>query len=161
MGNTGNRHLDRMIDLLKLKFTLLQDIHAITREQTVLMSEQGMDGLGRLIALKQDKINEIDGIDEEFLTNMQKLKKGLNVASLEEIKTNETKRLEDLNMLTDRIIKLSNEISGIEKENSVKAKALLNSLGEKARKANRGRTVTLAYNQGYLNTNSYFIDKKK
>jgi len=62
----------------------LKSILSLTRAQTEAISEEGMDGLQSLIDQKQSKIDEINGLDEEFNACFTALKQKLGVKSLDE-----------------------------------------------------------------------------
>lgn len=162
MNNTPEGYIQRLTEISEKKINYLKDMVSLTKAQTESISEEGMDGLRKLINEKQTKIDEIDSADEEFNACFAAFKQKLGVKSLEEAGALGIKGVKELQELICRIMDLLTEISEIEKQNKEKANSLLDNLGAKIREIREGRRVSSAYSPvASLSPPSYFIDKKK
>jgi len=79
MNGTPEGYIQRLVEISKKKMDCLKSILSLTRAQTEAISEEGMDGLQSLIDQKQSKIDEINGLDEEFNACFTALKQKLGV----------------------------------------------------------------------------------
>jgi len=161
MKNSSDNRIAGMIELLNQKSRLLQDMLFITKEQSSAICEKNLDGLERLIASKQAKIDKIDEIDMEFETNLEEYKKSMNVKNLDELQGKGIIELQDLKRATGEVMKLVDEIMKLEKANGKNAKALMNEIESKIRNISQGKKAQLAYYPALNNASSYFIDRKK
>ncbi|HOP91874.1 MAG TPA: flagellar protein FlgN [Acetivibrio thermocellus] len=162
MNGTPEGYIQRLVEISKKKMDCLKSILSLTRAQTEAISEEGMDGLQSLIDQKQSKIDEINGLDEEFNACFTALKQKLGVKSLDEAGTLGIKGVKELQSLVSKIMGLLKEISEVERSNKEKANSLLSFLGAKIREIREGRKVSSAYSPvASLSPPSYFIDQKK
>jgi hypothetical protein len=166
MDMTLGKYLGRLNELQQKKMVLLQKILTLTREQTETITENGLDGLNRLIAEKQLWIDSLKKDDEEFVTCFQKLKKMAGISKLDQLDVSklEGTASEDaklLKNLTAEIMETIGVISEIEKVNSEKSKSLLSKFSCEVKKLNQGKKMVKAYKVGPINPPSYFVDKKK
>lgn len=155
--------IERVIEASNKKYKCLQDIILLTMAQTEAISEEGMDGLDKLISEKQIKIDEINKIDEDFEKHLNLLKQKLGVNKLDEINNLPLKGTKELKQITEQIMELLTEINKLEKQNHEKAKSLLDEFGAKIRQIRDGKKLNNAYyNPGAgLTPPAYFLDKKK
>lgn len=155
--------IERVIEASNKKYKCLQDLILLTMAQTEAISEDGMDGLDKLINEKQIKINEINKIDEDFGKYLNLLKQKLGINRLDELNTSQLKGAKELKEITGQIMNLLAEINKLEKQNYEKAKGLLDEFGAKIRQIREGKKLNNAYyNSGDgLVPPAYFLDKKK
>lgn len=161
MDNSVEKCIVLMNEGLKKKNRYLQDLYELTVEQTSAISSEDIEGLNRLVGSKQEKIDAIDKLDEEFKLNFKRLKSMLGVSSLDGI---DAGRIEGARELKDRvadILSIVKKISDLEGLNSAAAKKLLNSLGNEVKKLNQGLKISNVYAPVKIERSSYFIDKKK
>lgn len=154
--------IEKVIEASNQKYKYLQDLILLTMAQTEAISEEGMDGLGKLIGEKQIKIDEINKLDEDFGVYFDLLKQMLGVIKLDEIKTSGLNGVKELKQITGQIMELLNEINTLERQNNEKAKRLLDDLGMKVKQISEGKKLSNVYNPGAgMRPPSYFVDKKK
>jgi hypothetical protein len=158
---TAEEYINRLLNISTTKHGLLSDILDLTRTQTNTITEDGIEELGKIIARKQEKIDEINKLDEEFDVYFKRLKQLLNVKNLDELSGLKVEGVDKLQHIVKGIIDTVKEISLIEKQNRDKANALLNKLGEHLDTISKGKRMSSAYMQESVQTYSYFIDKKK
>jgi FlgN protein. len=146
---------------MQKKKVLVQDILDLTREQSKVINEDGLDELRKLIDKKQLKIDDMGKLDEEFNVYFSRLKLSQKVTSLDELDMAGVKGAKELKALTSEVVKIITSITEIEKENNDKTSSLLNQFGAGLKKVNQGKRVNNAYTPMQINKPSYFIDKKK
>lgn len=162
MDGTPERYIERLTEISNKKYKSLQDMFLLTMAQSEAINEDGLEGLQKLLDDKQSKIEEINKADEDFNVYYTRLKQTMGINSLAEINTPGIKGVKELQQLIGQIMDLLKEISEIEKQNSDKAKNLLNGLGSKIKEISQGKKVSSAYNSSPAAIPpSYFIDKKK
>jgi uncharacterized phage infection (PIP) family protein YhgE len=154
--------IQRVLEASNKKYSYLKELILLTRAQTEAISEEGMEGLEKLIDEKQVRIDEINKLDRDFRVYVDLLKQKLGVNKLDEINNPGLIGLKELKQITGQIVELINEISALEKENNEKAKNLLDDLGAKIRQIREGKKLNNVYNAGTgVIPPAYFVDKKK
>jgi len=162
MEITPEGYIERLIEISSKKDGCLKEILHLTRTQSELINEDGLDGLQKLIDDKQRMIEEINKADEDFNVYLTRLKQKLGVSNLDEINDPKIKGVKELQEIIARIMKLVGEISELENQNIIKAKNLLNDFGSKIKSINEGKKVNNAYNNSSaMVSTSYYFDKKK
>lgn len=153
-------------DMLLKKKSLLLGIKELTLAQTNAITDSELERLNVLIKEKQQRIDEIDLIDEEFSKCFLKIKSQFGISGIDELDLpavgkeayGEAKQLKSL---TSEIMDIIRDISETEKINSQKSKSLLEHFQNEIRKINQGKKANNAYMPKYSGTPSYFVDKKK
>ncbi|RCX14786.1 FlgN protein [Anaerobacterium chartisolvens] len=159
---TPEKYVDRLLELSSQKYKLLEEILLLTRQQAATIREDELKRLEDFIASKQEKIDSIDKIDEEFNVYFQRLKHQLKIKSLDQLKDHEIGGIRDLQAIVGKVMSIIAEISKLEKANGAQAQKLLSSLGDEIKKINQGKKMNSAYNPNpVFQPPSYFIDKKK
>lgn len=162
MDAMPERYIERLIEISRKKHSCLQDMVLLTMAQSEAINEDGLEGLQKLIDDKQKKIEDINKIDEDFNVYFTRLKQQFKINSLSELKAPNIKGVKELQQLIKQIMDLLNEINAIEKQNSDKARKLLDNLGSQIKRINEGKRVSSAYSTDPSSRPpSYFIDKKK
>lgn len=161
MELTPDKYAERLTETSGKKLELLQQMLVLTRRQSEIINEDGIDTLEKIVEGKQKLIDEINKLDEAFDVYFSRLKSALKVKSLDEIRGTQLKGVKQLQDTIGQITDLIKEISGIEKINNIKAKSLLQSLGNEIKKVNQGKKMNSAYRPVPTQVPSYFIDKKK
>lgn len=165
MVMTTDKYIERLFELHQKKKELLSDILDFTQKQTDMIAEDGLDSLGNLIEEKQQKINAIDKLDEEFEIYFQRLKTAMGISKLEQIDeiklgASAATGARQLKSLTAEILDIIRRINEIEQLNSEKSKKLLDEFGKEIRNINQGKKVSNAYKPTPISSPSYFLDKK-
>lgn len=161
MDISPEKYVQRLNEILGKKLIFLKDILSLTRDQETSIGEENIDGLEKLIDAKQEKIDAIDKLDEEFSVYFQRLKTVLKVDSLSELNASGIAGAKELKLTVSEVVEVISAIEVLEKKNNVSAKKLLDSIGGEVRKLNQGIKFNRAYIPAPMQTTSYFIDKKK
>lgn len=138
MDNSPEFCIEKIIEASNKKYKCLQDLVLLTMAQTEAISEEGMDGLEKLINEKQIKIDEINKIDEDFGIYFNLLKQKLGINKLDEIDASQLKGAKELKQIIGQIMELLSEINKLEKQNYAKAKNLLDEFGMKLKQIREG-----------------------
>ncbi|NLB78680.1 MAG: flagellar protein FlgN [Clostridiaceae bacterium] len=161
MDTSAEKYFDRMVEILDKKRQLLEDMLALSKAQTPVITAETLDKLKGLIDEKQEKIEAINILDEEFSVYFERLKTTANVKKLDDIDAKAFPGAKALKERTGEILKLVEGISQIEKSNNDKSKKLHEELGSEIKKINQGKRINNAYNPSPSNPAAYFLDKKK
>ncbi len=161
MDTSAEKYFDRMVEILDKKQLLLKDMLALTQAQTPVIKAEALDELERLINEKQQKIESIDKLDEEFSVYYERLKATANVKKLDDIDARAFPGAKALKERIGEILELVSNISQIEKSNNDKSKELHEQLGSQIKKINQGKRINNAYNPAPPNSTAFFVDKKK
>lgn len=162
MDSNPEVYIERMLEISEKKRTLLESMLSLTLSQAKVITEEGIQDLKVLVNAKQEKINEIDRIDENFDVYFRRLKQILKVKSLDEMNGAGIKGIKQLQECIKKIMAIMKDISTIESENNLKTQNLLNKLGTGINTINHGKKAAIAYTPGYnYQTKSHYFDKKK
>lgn len=162
MATDSRDYFKNMTELLVKKKMLLAEMLELTRNQTPAIEEGSLDKLQKLIEEKQSRIDEIDRLDTEFKTCMEKLKAAAGVKDLGELEAARFPGAEGLKQATAEVMTLLGEISSVEKVNNAKSKELLEKLGSQIKRLNQAKKLSNAYNKpDAAGPSSFFVDKKK
>lgn len=158
---TAAEYISSLVELLEKKKSHMQCILDLTQKQSAVIDQDSLEELQKLIDEKQIHIDTINKIDEDFEVYFRRLKSTLNIKTLNELELPGVSGAAALKDETAAIIELIKKISKLEETNSIKAKGLLENLGDEIKKLNQGKKISSAYNPSPLSNPSYFIDKKK
>jgi len=150
-----------MTELSQKKYALLKEMLMFTKGQTSAIADGNINNLQRLIENKQERIEQIDKLDDEFKTCFQRLKLVLKIDKLDELRETEIGGVKELQNVVGLITELIKEISEIEKKNSDELKKLMAATAVEIKKLNQGKTINNAYKRNQTMAPSYFIDKKR
>lgn len=159
---TPEQYIYRLTEISQKKYKLLQDMFILTGEHAKTINQEGIERLDKIIEAKQNLIEQIDKLDEEFNVYFSRLKQSLGIKSFDELKGPGFKGMEELQASVKQVMALIGEISQLDEQNNKNARILLNNLGDEIKKINQGKKVNMAYNPSpIVQPPSYFIDKKK
>lgn len=161
MTLTTEKYFERMHEVSASKLGLLKEMLDLTKKQSEVITEETTDQLLKIIEDKQRLIESIDKLDEEFNIYLERLKFELKVKNLDELKGSTIPGLIEFKQCIGLIMKVMNEIDELDKKNNIKAKELLNNLGQEIKKLNQGKMVNQLYTPKSYQASSYYIDKKK
>lgn len=159
MINDG--YMQELIEILNKKISLLEQIFDLTNAQSLAIDDGDTGWLESLVAEKQDKIDAINKLDEEFDTYFACLKSLLNIKRMDELKTDEIPGAAKLKQKVEEVVAIVKKISEVETRNNENAKALLNKFGEEIKSINQRKKANQAYASSPLKPQAHFIDKKK
>lgn len=162
MVKNPDKHVQSMQDLCKKKYTLLKDILELTQKQTQLVSKQDFEELNKIIDIKQERIDEINRLDENFSRELQELKAVFGVERLDDVgkaRAEGVKGLRELQSAIKDIVDLTGQIGVIEGENNKMVSATFKEMSKKLKEINTAREVRKAYGKRQDMDPVYF-DKK-
>lgn len=161
MDTSVGKYFDRMTEILKKKELLLKDMLYLTESQTNAIQSEDLDLLKKYIDKKQQKIDAINKLDNEFEIYFERLKAASSVKKLEDLDVSEFPGAKGLKEATAGILAMAGRISETEKINSQKSTELKKKLGEQISKVKQTKKINNAYNPVSPTVPSYYIDKKK
>lgn len=161
MDTSVGKYFDRMTEILKKKELLLKDMLYLTESQTNAIQSEDLDLLRKLIDKKQQKIEDINKLDNEFEIYFERLKAASNVTKLDDLNASEFPGARGLKEATAGVLAVAGKIREIEKINSQKSAELKKNLGDLVSKAKQTKKINNAYNPASPTATSYYIDKKK
>ncbi|HEX9062970.1 MAG TPA: flagellar export chaperone FlgN [Clostridia bacterium] len=155
-------YFTRLTEITLKKYYLLEEILRMTKAQSETIREDGIDELGALIAGKQERIDRIDKLDEQFEVYFKRLKQELGINNLAEAGGENLPGAKELQDVTGKVLGLLNEINAVEKSNNQKTVNLLNLFKSEIKSLNQAKKVNSAYHPvAATETPAYFINKKR
>ncbi|KNY28609.1 flagellar protein FlgN [Pseudobacteroides cellulosolvens] len=154
-------YIERLLEITDSKYTCLQEMLELTNEQANVIDGDQIARLEEIIDSKQKIIEKVDKLDDEFEVYFHRLKSEAGIKSVDELKTSEVKGLKELKKSVSNVMGILKELSDMEKSNGNKAKKVLGDIGNELKNINVAKKVNSAYGSIPLQTESYFIDKKK
>ncbi len=152
----------RLTEITLKKYYLLEEILCMTKAQSETINEDGINELGVLISGKQEKIDRIDKLDDQFEVYFKRLKQELGINNLAEADGKSLPGAKELQDVTGKVLGLLNEINEVEKSNNQKTVNLLNLFKGEIKSLNQAKKVNRAYHPVVATeTPSYFINKKR
>lgn len=161
MTITAEKYVEQLLNISQKKHELLKGILSITREQTGVITEEGSEQLIKFIDMKQERIDAVDKLDDEFKSCFEGLKQEMKVKSLDELKSHSIRGIGELQQCISGIMQTVKEISLLEEENRDKANKLLGELGSEIKKLNQGKRMSSAYSSPSVPPSAYYFDTKK
>lgn len=153
---------NQLIQLLAKKKEYLIKMLELTKLQTIAIEDKIDDKLNQYIDDKQQFIDRINVLDDEFAKRFDTLKKEMGVESLEQVVTSYPTHYQELKIITQEVKKLIEDIFMLEKENSVKLKQRFDDIKGKLKQVSGGKKMVSAYEGKNRGTaNGAFFDNKK
>ena len=154
--------LNRLIAITAHKKQRLQALHNMTKMQSSAIEQGDIDLLTGCIREKQRHIDAIDKLDQEFCSIYDgDIKNELASGLFKERKSEEKELFEKLQDEISCVQEIIKKIYHIEKQNSHKAKELMNDIKQKIRHIQTGKKGYNAYNKHYSISDGIHIDQKK
>jgi len=161
LNKSPEAYIERLLEITDSKYACLQEMLKLTTEQANVLDGSQMEKLEEIIDSKQKIIEKVDKLDDEFQVYFHRLKTESGIKSLEELNVGEVKGLKELKASVSNVMGILKEMSELDKSNNSKAKKALEDIGNEIKNINVARKVNSAYGSTPVQTESYFIDKKK
>jgi hypothetical protein len=159
---TPEQYIQKLIELSEKKLDALREILNLTKEQSIVITEDSAEEIERLIDSKQLQIDSIDELDKSFEVYYSRLKSVLGVQSIEEIAVIQLQGAAELKQIVTTIFNTTRQIQSLEVENKNKVQAIVNKLGNDIKRIRQSKVANNGYNVGSkMPQPSYFFDKKK
>lgn len=155
-------YLNIMIDTLKKKEVLLEELKSTTLRQTDILEQEEFDadGFDSTIDEKQSKIDELLKLDEGFMEIYDKVKGNLKTDG-----KNYVSEIEQVKVYIKKQTDLSVELQAMEEKNRVKLSVHLSKGRQKGKDFRTSSRTAAAYYKNMSNHHqdgdSYFLDSKK
>ncbi|HEY5586486.1 MAG TPA: flagellar export chaperone FlgN [Ruminiclostridium sp.] len=159
---TPEQYIQKLIELSKKKLDGINEILNLTKQQSIIISEDSANELDGLIELKQFQMDMIDELDKSFEVYYARLKSILGVQSIEEIKMKQLQGAAELKQIITTIFDKTKQIQSLEIENKNNVQAIVNKLASDIKRIRQSKMANNGYNVAAKQPRpSYFFDKKK
>lgn len=154
-------YIDRLNEILVKKQTILHEISGFTRMQREALQGEKYNELEILIARKQERIEAVNKLDEQFAVYSSRLKDIAGITSFDELPRLNIPGTRELKANVSAIFDLLNEIKSIEEENTGKLTDEMSKLKDKIKQSNSFKKVNKAYSPPGTGMTNHYFDKKK
>lgn len=142
------------------KLALFNEILMFTKTQNEVIKNQRFEEIDQLIKERQQRMDAIDKLDEQFVVYSSKLKEAIGIVSFEELPKANMPGTSELKNIILEIQKSIAKIKQIDDENTSLVKTEMKNTRENIDNTNAHKRATGAYYPPD-NTTSYYFDKKK
>ena len=152
------KYMETLIQISEEKYSALEQIYKLTKDQTNAIEEEDIDKLNILINKKQEEINIIKSLDIKFEKIVDEIKLEYNVKKLNELDVchDDVKRIQ---YIVNMIISRGKQIHDIEVKNSDELRNAKNYLENKIKNLKIGKKAVSGY--GCNLKNPVYFDKNK
>lgn len=150
-----------LIKLSEGKLFLIQQLLTLTESQSYSLEKEESDKIEKILQQKQDLMNRIDILDEEFVNKYDILRKDSYIDNIDSL---HLEGRENLKLLQNKISQIKNiieKIQKIDKANMDKLKQNMESVKNKLKKVKYGKKVAKGYGEKKTGGYSIFVDKKR
>lgn len=160
--NQNRTYVDMMVDVLRRKRSILEQLLKDTKKQEQLLLEEKMDvdAFNALVENKGTKIEELNEIDEGFDALFQRVKSEI-VSHREEYQF----QIETMQSLIAEVSSLGVSVQALEQQNSERFRAFLARERQEIRKFHVNNRTASVYYQNMPNIHrdnqSYFLNERK
>lgn len=148
-----------LVDLVKNKYDLLDDIYELTKKQSEVIDNVELDVLSILIDEKQERIDLIRKVDNNFEAIVSDLKILYDIKSLDELEV-KSPNIAILKENVKNVMEILKNIVELEASNKEKITSKKNQLEVKMGKTQNGKKAIKQYGNIGSYTDAYFFDKK-
>lgn len=163
-----NELINILIQTSEIKYHIMSEIYEITKIQGINIENANTDSLLENIEKKQQKIDEINKLDQKFYSGYINIKEHLKITSLENIDTQKYPNIKDLKQNISNILNLTKDIDALDKGNNQnvkkefdKVKEELNNVKKDMKSLSNNMKAHKGYNTKYNHAQGVFIDNKK
>ncbi|MDP4182897.1 MAG: flagellar protein FlgN [Bacillota bacterium] len=161
MNNTPDVYVARLLEITNSKYDYLKKILELTKEQANCINKDEVKKLEDIIEVKQQIIEKINKLDDEFEVYFRRLKFEAKIKTMEELRDQNISGIKELKDSVSLVMDILNQLSSLDNSNRSDAKKLMSKIGSEIKKVNIGKKAYTAYNPQSDQSPSYFIDKKK
>ncbi|GEM_PF-290539 len=154
-------YIERLLEITNGKYAYLKEMLKLTTEQADVLDGDHMERLEEILDSKQKIIEKVDRLDDEFEVYFHRLKTESGIKSLEELNVSDIKGLKELKASVSNVMGILKEMSELDKSNNSRAKKALEDIRSEIKNISVAKKVNTAYGSTPVQTESYFIDKKK
>lgn len=154
-------YIQRLNEISQKKLIFMEEILLLTSKQNETIKARKFEEMDLLISEKQQRMDAIDKLDEQFAVYSSRLKTILSLDSFENLPQFNLPGTVELKNLVVKVKERLSEIKSIEDENSALVKSELKETKDKIDHSHAFRRVSGAYNPVKNEIPSYYFDKKK
>lgn len=154
-------YIQRLTEISKTKLTLLEELLSLSKSQNENARAGKFEELEALLPQKQERMDAIDKLDEQFVVYSQKVKSVLSLDSFEGLAEYDIPGTAELKELVSRIHQKLKDIKTADDESTALVKAELRETKGRIDHTNKFRRVTGAYYPVKNEAPSYYFDRKK
>lgn len=153
--------LTRMVDLLAQETGLMEKIFNLTNEQSKLLTPEKAGELLTIIERKQECINEISLIDTGVAALEKEVLRLTGVSAWPEVNKTANVKLQEVDNMRQQVVQLLEKTRKLENDNLDKISYEHQKLKSGIESLQAKRETLRAYQGHTLQSDGYFIDKKK
>lgn len=152
-------NIDRLIDLAKEKYELINKMQGLTEKQKVEIEKENMEELNRILDDKDKLIRKINRVDVDFLNIFSQIKKSEGIKDIDELDKEKYSNLKELKEIVTRISSTLMAIFLLDKKNQEKMKESIETTKQELKRIRHGQRAYKGYNKPI--GGSILIDEKK
>lgn len=156
-----NQHIDDLNQIIEQKLALFEEIYNITVAQQKEIVENEANNIDVLVQQKQQVIDKIDKLDQDFINGYKMLKEELGIDSLELIDTNKHPEMKNIKDHIKSIMGMAHKIMELENSNKEKLDSIFQNVKAELRHIKAGKRSVKAYETVPISNDGIFIDKKE
>lgn len=157
----NNQLINQLNQIVEHKLEFFTEIYSITMEQKKDIEDNDADNIAALVQQKQDIIDRVNKLDEDFLSGYKKLKEELHLDSLDFNDTKKYPEMESIKTHIEKIMGMAHKIMELENSNREKLNAIFQEVKNELRQINTGKRSLKAYEPQPVYNDGIYIDKKK
>lgn len=151
----------KLKDISQRKLTLLNEILLFARSQNEVIKGKRFEEMDLLIKEKQQRIDAVDKLDEQFAEYSSRLKEMLSVKSLEELPRFGFPGTKELKEVIENIFQKLNDIKVTDDENISLVKEEMTDIRKRLNSTSNNKRIQGAYNSSVNSITSHYFDEKK
>lgn len=151
----------KLKDISQRKLTLLNEILLFARSQNEVIKGKRFEEMELLIKEKQQRIDAVDKLDEQFAEYSSRLKEMLSVKSLEELPRFGFPGTKELKEVIENIFQKLNDIKVTDDENISLVKEEMTDIRKRLNSTSNNKRIQGAYNSSVNSITSHYFDEKK
>lgn len=151
----------KLKDISQRKLTLLNEILLFARSQNEVIKGKRFEEMDLLIKEKQQRIDAVDKLDEQFSEYSSRLKEMLSVKSLEELPRFGFPGTKELKEVIENIFQKLNDIKVTDDENISLVKEEMTDIRKRLNSTSNNKRIQGAYNSSVNSITSHYFDEKK
>jgi len=156
-----NEELKRLLEIAEAKKQHMQQILELTRKQSEVLSAQQVDKLLAYIQDKQEHIDAIKALDEEFSDIFEEIKEKVRSGSFKDDNPEGYDLYVMLRASISEIKDMVEAVCALETQNQNRVREVIQDVKARISNINRGKRGYSAYKQQMPQADGVFIDQRK
>lgn len=162
MNEIARQMIDDIVEMQRKKLAWIQELLDLSKKQELSLNSGSYHSLLDQIKHKQEVIEKIDHIDRVFYTDFLKLKRMLNVESMEDIDVEKFPNILLLKRLVQEIMDELCRLQELDFQNKDEVQKEIEKVKSEMKSLNHQVRANKSYANGYkTETPGFFVDGKK